>query len=61
MCLDDLSVFGTANTLAGFWTWVILLALTGLVELGQHVAYLARLRRTTDESPIDDPSDQTSC
>ena len=31
MCLDDLSVFGTANMLTGFWTWVILLALTGLI------------------------------
>lgn len=55
-CVDDLSLFGTANVLTGFWTWVILLALTGLIELGRHLAYLARLRRTTDESPSDQAS-----
>jgi len=59
-CVDDLSLFGTATMLTGFWTWVILLALTGLIELGRHLAYLARLRHTTDESLIDYPSDQTS-
>lgn len=51
MCLDDLSVFGTANALFGFGTWVILLVLTGLIELGRHLAYVARLRRTTEEPP----------
>jgi bacteriorhodopsin len=60
MCLDDFSVFGLANTYTGLWAWIILLALTGLIELGRHLAYRARLRRTTDESPIDYPNDRTS-
>jgi len=59
-CGDDLHLFGTANMLTGFWIWIVLLALTGLIELARHLAYLARLRRTTDESPTDHPSDQTS-
>jgi hypothetical protein len=33
MCLDDLSLFGVANLLTGFWTWAGLLAVTGLGEL----------------------------
>jgi hypothetical protein len=49
MCLDDVSLFGTGNVLTGFWTWLILLALTGLVELTRHLAYVSRLRRTTGE------------
>jgi hypothetical protein len=49
MCLDDLSLFGTGNVLTGFWTWLTLLVLTGLIELTRHVAHIARLRRTADE------------
>jgi hypothetical protein len=56
MCLDDISLFGTANMLTGFSTWLILLVITGVVELVQHLAYVFRLRRTTDEMP----SDQTT-
>ena len=56
MCLDDVSLFGTANTLTGFSTWLVLLVITGVVELVWHLAYVSRLRRTTDELP----GDQTS-
>jgi hypothetical protein len=55
-CVDDVSLFGTANLLTGFWTWLVLLALTGLVELTRHLTYVARLRRTTDEAPIASPT-----
>jgi hypothetical protein len=51
MCLDDVSLFGMANALSGVLTWVVLLAVTGGVELARHVAYVSRLRRTTGEGP----------
>jgi bacteriorhodopsin len=60
MCLDNVSVFGTGNTITGFYTWLGLLLLTGLVELVLHLVYLSRLRRTTDEFGIDHPSERTS-
>jgi hypothetical protein len=60
MCLDDVSVFGTGNVITGFGTWLGLLLLTGLVELVLHLAYLSRLRRTTDEFGIDHRSERTS-
>jgi hypothetical protein len=34
---------------AGFLAWLVLLALTALIELGRHLAYISRLRRTADE------------
>lgn len=61
MCLDDVSLFGTANTLTGFSAWLILLLITGAVELAQHLAYVSRLRRTTDEiADTEDPLSRSS-
>jgi zinc transporter ZupT len=54
-CVDDVSLFGTANLLTGFWTWLILLAVTALIEVARHLAYIWRLRRTTDE-PVEHQS-----
>jgi hypothetical protein len=52
-CVDDVTLFGVGETLTSSLTWVVLLAITGVVELVRHLAYIARLRPTTDESPGD--------
>jgi len=49
-CVDDVSLSGVLGTLAGLVTWLVLLVVTAVVELSRHVAYVSRLRRTTDRS-----------
>jgi hypothetical protein len=53
-CVDNVSLFGTANLLTGFWTWIALLALTALIEVARQLAAISRLRRTAE--PIEHQS-----
>jgi hypothetical protein len=38
MCVSDVTLFGVANALTGFWTWLGLLVTTGVVELVRLLA-----------------------
>jgi hypothetical protein len=47
MCVDGFTFYGVANLFSGFWTWVGLLVLTGLVELVRRLSP----GRATDRVP----------
>jgi hypothetical protein len=49
-CADDYSFFAVGNLLFGFWTWLALLVVTGLVEAGRAIASGLRPAKSGDDS-----------